>query len=181
VDEDVLHAAARTIGGPAAKDEDGDISHRAVRERVSARRRPHAPEQTHRRSRDPACNRAPARVIIPDVNLLVYAHNRSTVLHEKARAWWEDFINREQPVALPWAVTLGFVRLVTHPSVLVSPLAPHDALAHVRIWFEQPSVRIVEPGPRHVALLDELFQATGVGGKSRPQHATVWSARTAQA
>lgn len=103
-------------------------------------------------------------MIIPDVNLLIYAHNRAAAWHERARVWWEDLVEREQPIGLPWAVMLGFVRLVTHPSVLVAPLAPLDALGRVRGWLEQPSVRLVEPGPRHIELLGELFGSTGVGG-----------------
>jgi hypothetical protein len=103
-------------------------------------------------------------MIIPDVNLLVYAHNRAAAWHERSREWWEDLVNREQPIGLPWAVMLGYVRLVSHPSVLVSPLPPLDALAHVRGWLDQPSVRIVEPGPRHLDALGELFRSTGVGG-----------------
>jgi hypothetical protein len=103
-------------------------------------------------------------MIIPDVNLLVYAHNRAATWHERARGWWEDLVNREQPIGMPWTVMLGYVRLVTHPSVLVSPLPPLDALAHVRRWLDQACVRIVEPGPRHVDLLGELFRSTGVAG-----------------
>lgn len=103
-------------------------------------------------------------MIIPDINLLVYAYNRSAVMHERARVWWEDVINREQPVGLAWVVALGFVRLTTHPSVLAAPLSPLDALSRVRGWIDQPGVRILEPGPRHVDLLNELFRATGVGG-----------------
>jgi predicted nucleic acid-binding protein len=63
-------------------------------------------------------------VILTDVNLLVYAHNRAAPLHRRAREWWEDLMVRQQPVGLPWAVVLGFIRLVTHPSVLVNPLPP---------------------------------------------------------
>ena len=103
-------------------------------------------------------------MIIPDVNLLVYAHNRAAAGHERARAWWEDLVDREQPIGLAWAVMLGFVRLVTHPSVLVRPLAPVAALGLVRRWLDQESVRIVEPGPRHMDLLRALFQSTGVAG-----------------
>lgn len=103
-------------------------------------------------------------MIVPDVNLLVYAHNRAAPAHQPARNWWADLLDREQPIGLPWAVMVGFIRLTTHPSVLVAPLAPTDALARVRSWLDQPSVRIVEPGPRHLDLLTELFSATGVGG-----------------
>jgi toxin-antitoxin system PIN domain toxin len=102
-------------------------------------------------------------VILPDINLLVYAHNRAAPQHERSRQWWEGLMGREHPIGLPWAVALGFVRLVTHPAVLVSPLPPTDALARVRTWLERDHVRIVEPGPRHLDLLHELFSATGVG------------------
>ena len=103
-------------------------------------------------------------MIIADVNLLVYAHNKAAPQHERARRWWEDLMTRQQPVGLPWAVALGFVRLVTHASVLVTPLAPLDAVARVRGWLAQPEVRIVEPGPRHLGIIEELFRATGVAG-----------------
>jgi hypothetical protein len=103
-------------------------------------------------------------VIIPDVNLLLYAHNASAPLHERARAWWEDLIGSERPVGLPWAVGFGFVRLVTHPQVLVDPLPPLSALAYVRSWLAQPGVRVVEPGPRHLTIVEDLFRETGVAG-----------------
>jgi toxin-antitoxin system PIN domain toxin len=101
-------------------------------------------------------------VILPDINLLVYAYNQAAPLHEPARAWWEDLLTREHPVAVPWAVVLGFVRLVTHPRVLEEPLGPDAALAHVESWLEQPEVRVIDPGSRHLAVLRSLFEATGV-------------------
>jgi toxin-antitoxin system PIN domain toxin len=103
-------------------------------------------------------------MIIADVNLLVYAHNKAAPLHERARQWWEELITRQHPVGLPWAVALGFVRLVTHASVLTTPLLPLDAVARVRGWLAQPEVRVVEPGPRHLDIVEDLFRATGVAG-----------------
>ena len=57
-------------------------------------------------------------MILPDVNLLVYAYNADAPLHGKARAWWERILNAPQPVAIPWVVSHGFVRLITHPRVM---------------------------------------------------------------
>jgi toxin-antitoxin system PIN domain toxin len=103
-------------------------------------------------------------MIVADVNLLVYAHNKAAPLHERARRWWENLLTRQQPVGLPWAVAFGFVRLVTHSAVLVNPLAPLDALGRVRGWLAQPEVRVIEPGARHLSIVEELFRATGVAG-----------------
>jgi toxin-antitoxin system PIN domain toxin len=104
-------------------------------------------------------------MIVPDVNLLVFAHNASAPLHAGARAWWEDLLSRDQPVGVPWAVSFGFLRLVTHPSILTEPLDPSAALDRVDAWFDQPNVEPLEPGPRHLAIVRSLFEATRLGGR----------------
>jgi uncharacterized protein len=103
-------------------------------------------------------------LILPDVNLLVYAHNKSAPQHAVARAWWEALIHDQQSVALAWAVLFGFVRLVTHPAVMASPLPPLEALARARRWLEEPEVRIIQPGSRHLQIVESLFRITAVGG-----------------
>ncbi len=103
-------------------------------------------------------------MIVPDVNLLVYAHNEAAPPHEAARVWWERLLTEQQPVGLPWAVTFGFIRLTTHPRILVDPLSPDAALERVAGWMDCPSVEALEPGPRHLAIVRQLFGATGVAG-----------------
>ena len=65
---------------------------------------------------------------------------------------------------LAWTVVLGFIRLVTHPSVLEDPLMPEVALDRVDEWFAGENVTILEPGPRHLRIVRDLFAATGVAG-----------------
>ena len=61
-------------------------------------------------------------MIIPDTNLLVYAYNSETPQHSDARRWWEDINDGTEIVGLPWVVTIGFIRLMTDPRVVSSPL-----------------------------------------------------------
>jgi toxin-antitoxin system PIN domain toxin len=103
-------------------------------------------------------------VIVPDLNLVVYAYNRDAPQHAVARAWWEGLLNGTVPVAIPWVVVLGFLRLMTHRSVLLHPMSPTAALAQIRAWFAQPNVEHLEPGPQHVDLLDRLLSAVGTAG-----------------
>lgn len=103
-------------------------------------------------------------MILPDINLLIYAHNRAAPYHQQARAWWEETLTTEQPVGLPWVVVLGFMRLTTHPQVLCQPLPPGEALSRVTAWFEVRSLQVLEPGPRHLKILGHLFNTTSVGG-----------------
>ena len=103
-------------------------------------------------------------MILPDVNLLLYAYNSDARHHQAARAWWEELLSGDEIVGLPWAVGLGFVRLMTHPAVLQAPLAPGVAIRHVRRWIERPNVIVLEPGPRHLDVLENLLEDLGIGG-----------------
>ena len=103
-------------------------------------------------------------MIVPDVNLLVYAYNADAPLHAEAKAWWERALSEPTPVGLPWVSALGFVRLMTHARVLVSPLEPRTAVDHVREWLDRPNVEPLEPGPRHIRIFGDLLGALGVGG-----------------
>lgn len=103
-------------------------------------------------------------MIVPDLNLVVYAHNADAPDHREARAWWEGLLNGGTPVGLPWAVVLGFIRLMTHRCVLVKPMSTAEALAHVREWFAQPPVERLDPGPKHLDVLARLLVAVGAAG-----------------
>lgn len=43
-------------------------------------------------------------MILPDLNLLVYAYNADALEHPRAKTWWETCLSDSRPVGLPWAV-----------------------------------------------------------------------------
>lgn len=102
-------------------------------------------------------------MILPDVNLLVYAHNRGVPEHESARTWWEMTVNGAEPVGLDWAVALGFVRLMSNPRIAERPQSPASLLERLQAMLDAPSVRLVTPGVRHASLMHDLFEQTGAG------------------
>ncbi|MGM0576049.1 MAG: type II toxin-antitoxin system VapC family toxin [Myxococcota bacterium] len=103
-------------------------------------------------------------MILPDVNLLVYAYNADAPRHAAAKAWWEETLTDHRPVGLPWAVAMGFVRIMTHPRVLVHPMEPGRAVEMVRSWLQRSHVHVLAPGPRHLNILDSLLGEIGVAG-----------------
>lgn len=100
-------------------------------------------------------------MILPDINLLVYATDTRSRFHKRAREWWEKALSGSEIVALPWAVTLGFIRLATHPRVFENPLTAPAACAIVREWLGRPMVQIIQPGPQHQDLLFDLLEKAG--------------------
>ncbi len=79
-------------------------------------------------------------MIIPDLNLLIYAYNDGITQHEPARRWWENLLNGTDRVGIPWIVSTGFIRLLTHPRVMTHPASSHHALDIVAEWFSLPNV-----------------------------------------
>ena len=102
-------------------------------------------------------------MIVPDINLLVYAFNDGAPHHGAARLWWEGLLNGAERVGVPWVVSTGFVRLMTHPRALTSPTSPTDAIAYVREWFRYPHVTPINPGAEHLQHLQRSLDAAGVG------------------
>lgn len=103
-------------------------------------------------------------MILPDINLLVYAHNLRAAQHAQARAWWEECLAGRQGVALAWVVILGFVRITTHPKVFPNPLSAADALDRVEEWLSLPHIHLIEPSESHFATWASLLKGLGTAG-----------------
>ena len=104
-------------------------------------------------------------MIIPDINLLVYAYNAEAPGHERARIWWETSLSEPRPVGLPWAVMLGYMRLMTSRTVRIEPFTPSEAIGDIRSWLERPQVVVLNPGPRHLDLIQQLMDTAGASGQ----------------
>lgn len=102
-------------------------------------------------------------MIVPDINLLLYATVTGFPQHEPARAWWEATLNGREDVGLTAPVIFGFLRLVTNRRVIDPPLDIGAAAAFVEEWLAIPHVRFVVPGPRHIELALRLLRGLGTG------------------
>ena len=100
-------------------------------------------------------------MIVPDVNLLVHAHDAGSRRHAAARRWWEGLMNGTVTVGLPWAAILGFVGVTTDRTILDRPLDAYGAFARVRSWLDRPQTAIVHPGERHADILFDLLDEAG--------------------
>ncbi len=100
-------------------------------------------------------------MIIPDVNLLLYAEIAAFPEHPAARRWWENLLDGNDEVGIVAVAMFGFIRLATNPRVFSPPLAVEDALDRVEKWLSRPQVRVVVPGPRHIEIAFRLLRSLG--------------------
>ncbi len=103
-------------------------------------------------------------MILPDVNLLVHAHNSDSPVHGPARRWWDGCLAGTEGVGLAWVVMLGFVRITTHPRILLRPLAVGDVLGRIESWLRLPHVHVPHPSDRHFTGLRANLERIGTAG-----------------
>ncbi len=103
-------------------------------------------------------------MIIPDANLILYAHNEADPEHVAARAWWKGLLEGDEDVGIPVVVVLAFLRLTTSMRVLTRPLSVEESAKRVEAWFKARPVRLLPPGQQHVETLLATLRAVGVAG-----------------
>ena len=92
-----------------------------------------------------------------DANLLLYAVDARARQHDAARDWLEAALNGSRRVGLPWQSLLGFVRIVTHPRALPTPLSATEAWGYVDDWLDAPAAWVPQPGRGYRAILGRLI------------------------
>jgi toxin-antitoxin system PIN domain toxin len=103
-------------------------------------------------------------MILPDVNVLVHAHNADSAVHKRARDWWHECLSGAEGVGLAWAVLLGFIRLTTNRRVVSEPLPVREVTTQVASWLELPHVHLALPSDTHFSRLRTELERLGTAG-----------------
>lgn len=107
-------------------------------------------------------------MLLPDVNVLVYAHRQDAPDHERYLAWIEQLVSGDEAYGMADLVLSGFIRVVTHPRVFNPPSPLDDALAFANAIREPSHCVPVTPGPRHWDLFNSLCRRASAKGNFVP-------------
>ena len=99
-------------------------------------------------------------MIVPDLDLLIFAHNEGSEFHGRASAWWAGLVNGTEPIGMPWQVSNGFVRLLANPRAMTNPRTPAEAARAVAQWFGNDHIAAINPGPRYLEILEQILADT---------------------
>jgi toxin-antitoxin system PIN domain toxin len=103
-------------------------------------------------------------MIVLDANILLYAYDRTAVLHKKARRWVERIFSSSEPVAIPLRTVSAFLRILTNPRLPGERFTMEEAVQTVDRWLEQPNVRLIVPGEQHWPFLRQMLLEGQVQG-----------------
>ena len=67
-------------------------------------------------------------MILPDVNVLLYAFRRDDSRHEKIRRWLGGVVNGDAAYGVSPQTLASLVRISTHPGIYVHPSSLSEAL-----------------------------------------------------
>lgn len=96
-------------------------------------------------------------MIIVDANILLYAYDRTSSRHKKAKDWIEQVFSGTVPVGLPWNVISAFLRIITNPRLPGERLTAEDAVNIVDSWLAQPNVSFLGPTDNHWPLFRKML------------------------
>ena len=103
-------------------------------------------------------------MIVLDANILLYAYDKSSSQHLKARQWVEQLFSGNEPVGLSWQTISAFLRITTNSKLPGERFGLDEAARIVDSWLDQPNIRMLAPADDHWPLLRRTVlegQATG--------------------
>jgi toxin-antitoxin system PIN domain toxin len=115
-------------------------------------------------------------MILPDVNVLIYAFRRDSEFHAICRPWLDRIVSGDARFGLSPLSLSAVVRITTNPRIYLEPSTLADALGFCDDLRSQSHGQIVEPGPQHWDIFARLCLATGTRG---PRVTDAWFAALA--
>jgi len=100
-------------------------------------------------------------MVLPDVNVLLYAYRQLAPDHQRYRAWLEAVVNGDSAYGVADLVLSGFIRIVTNPRAAMPPSTTEEALTFVDRLRKAPACVVIAPGPRHWQIFTDLCRHTG--------------------
>jgi toxin-antitoxin system PIN domain toxin len=103
-------------------------------------------------------------LILPDVNVLIYAFRADSANHSNYRQWLSEIVNGDAAYGIAPQVLSSFVRICTHPRIYKQPSTLEDTLSFCSTLLEAPHATLVTPQDRHWTIFEALCvkaRATG--------------------
>jgi uncharacterized protein len=115
-------------------------------------------------------------MILPDVNVLIYAFRQDMPQHAVCRSWLEDVVTADARFGLSPLALNALVRITSHPRTFIAPSSVEEAFGFCDDLLGQPHCEIIEPGERHWGVFRRLCLETGTRG---PRVTDAWFAALA--
>ena len=103
-------------------------------------------------------------MILPDVNVLIYAFRPDLPQHSVCHTWLTEILAGDVPFGLSTQLLSALIRITTNSRAFQTPSTIEEAFHFCEFLRAQPGCHIVEPGERHWAIFKRLCLESGTRG-----------------
>lgn len=103
-------------------------------------------------------------MILPDVNILLYAHNEADERFERASKWFQRLMTGDENACFCSETVYGFVRISTNHRAGPRPVSLERAFSVVDSWLTAPNALFLEPSLDHYERLRQVAVAADAKG-----------------
>jgi toxin-antitoxin system PIN domain toxin len=103
-------------------------------------------------------------MILPDVNVLIYAFRQDVPQHIVCRPWLDSVVTSDTRFGISRLALSALVRITTNPRSHPEPSTLQEAFGFCEDLLGQPHCQIVEPGDRHWDIFRRLCIETNTRG-----------------
>lgn len=103
-------------------------------------------------------------MIVPDVNIMLYAFRPDLPEHTRHKALLDEVINGQDAYGMSPQALSTVIRITTQPKILTLPTGLASALDFASTVLHQPNCQIIEPGPRHWNIFTDLCRTPDAKG-----------------
>lgn len=115
-------------------------------------------------------------MILPDVNVLIYAFRKDVPQHAICRPWLDGVVSGDARFGISPLALSAVVRIVTNARINAMPNATEEAFGFCNNLRNQPHCLLIEPGERHWDIFQRLCVETNMRG---PRVTDAWFAALA--
>jgi uncharacterized protein len=103
-------------------------------------------------------------VILPDVNVLIYAFRADSNRHSICKSWLDRIVLGEAQFGISPLTLSAVARIVSNPRIFTQPSSVDEAFAFCNNLLGQPHCEIVRPGPRHWSIFTGICLKADIRG-----------------
>ena len=104
-------------------------------------------------------------MILPDVNVLIYAFRRDAPQHAVCRPWLDSVISGHARFGMSPLALGAVVRITTDSRIYAEPSTKDEAFGFCDDLLDQANCQVVEPGERHWPIFRRLCIETDTRGR----------------
>ena len=103
-------------------------------------------------------------MILPDVNVLIYAFRRDSTRHAEYRAWLQGVVDGPNAYGVSPQVLASVLRICTHSKIYRQPSTVPETLAFCEALVEPAHSTLIHPGERHWPIFADLCELSKASG-----------------